>query len=216
MKKLLFFMLSIAMITIAGCSSSKITASNWNEDQQIAPLHFNKILVVALFDQNNFKMRQQMEQEMVDKLKGEGYDAVASYSVFPDAGFEGITRQKAFRLITDKSIDGVLTIGLVDKTKEKRFVTDPAYRPYGYLPYQMPYYSGRYFYRPYYVPGYYRAGHYQTETNYSFETNLYDVGKGTEIYSIQTESFDPSTINRMAYDYSVSVIRNLKKNKVLG
>lgn len=200
---------------MTGCSSSKITSSNWKDGQEVTPVRFNKILVVGLFDENNFAMRKQMEEELVDKLKGEGYNAVASYTIAPDRSFKGITQEKALRTIKDKSIDGVMTIGLVDKTIEKRYVNDPAYRSYGYYPYRMPYYTGRFFYRPYYAPGF-RSGYYETNTNYSFETNLYNVKDRSEVYSIQTESFDPSTIGRMAYDYSVSVIKNLKKNKVLG
>lgn len=215
MKKLIFMAIPVIFFAMASCSTSKITASKWNENKEAASIHFNKILVVGLFGEDNFKMRKEMEKELVDKLTGEGYNAIASYTIAPDRSFKGTTQEEALQMIEDKSIDGVLTIGLVDKTKEKRFVNDPAYRSYGYFPYRRPYYPGRYFYRPYYTSGF-KPGHYETNTSYSFETNLYDVKSRSEVYSIQTESFDPSTVGRMAYDYSVSVIKSLTKNNVLS
>ena len=215
MKKILYFVIPLFALVFAGCSSSKITGSSWNDSEQ-SPAHFNKILVVGLFDETNPNMRKQMEQQLAQVLKDEGYNAVTSYNLYGSRSFAHMSEEKILREVRDRNIDGVITIGLVDKTKEKKFVNDPRYNsPYGYYPYGRGYRSWGYIYRPYYVPGF-RTGHYEIETNYAFETNLYSVNNKSLIYSIQTKSYDPSTLGKMAYDYSVSVIKNLKKNNVLG
>src|SRR4051794_16249861 len=112
MKKLLLFALPLLLI-FAGCSTSKITTS-WNEHQQ-TPAHFSKILVVGLFDDNNRVLRQQMEQQLADELRTEGYNAVTSVSLYGPKSFQKLTAEQALREVRSKDIDGVITIGLVDK-----------------------------------------------------------------------------------------------------
>ena len=69
-------------------------------------------------------------------------------------------------------------------------------------------------YRPYYVPGF--RGHYETNVNYMFETNLYDVRGKQLVYSVQTKSEDPSNVYVLADDYSRSIIKDIKKKNILG
>jgi hypothetical protein len=76
MKKIISFAIPLLMLTLAGCSCAKIT-SRWNEPQQ-RPAHFNKVLVVGLFDDNNRVLRQQMEDQLVQELKQDGINAVSA------------------------------------------------------------------------------------------------------------------------------------------
>src|SRR6476620_1740831 len=55
MKKLLLFALPLALV-FGSCSTSKVTTS-WNQSKQ-TPAHFQKILVVGLFDNKNRDLRQ--------------------------------------------------------------------------------------------------------------------------------------------------------------
>ncbi|HXL57054.1 MAG TPA: hypothetical protein VN958_12395 [Chitinophagaceae bacterium] len=210
MKKSILFVIPLLMIIFAGCSSSKITSS-WNEHQQ-TPAHLNKILVVGLFDDNNRVLRGQMEDQLVQELKEQGINAVSSLNLYGPKSFQKITDEQALREAKSKDFDGVITIGLVDKNKERTFVPNPGYyHPYGgwfYRPWG-------YVYRPYYVPGF-RGGHYETNVNYVFETNMYDVRGKQLIYSVQTQSNDPSNIYVLADDYSRSVVKDIKKKNVLG
>ena len=214
MKKLIIIIVPLVMLVMAGCSSSKITSS-WNDKNQIDnPAKFNKILVVGLFDEKNRVLRRQMEEQLAQQLRTEGYDAVTSVSIYGPKSFENVSEEKALKMVNNNNIDGVITIGLVDKTKDRTYVpntdywTPGYYRPYAFRPWG-------YYYRPYYMPGF-RGGHYETNINYVFETNLYNVNSKKLIYSVQTESNDPSTMGTLTYDYSRSVVKDLKKNNVLG
>lgn len=213
MKKLLLLMFPLTMLVLTGCSSSKITSS-WNDKNQMEnPAQFKKILVVGLFDEKNRTLRRQMEDQLAQQLRTEGYDAVTSVSIYGPKFFENLSEEKALRMVNDNRIDGVITIGLIDKTKDRSYVPNNNYAPGYYRPYA--YRPWGYMYRPYYMPGF-RGGHYETNINYTFETNLYNVSNKKLIYSVQTESNDPSTMGTLTYDYSRSVMKDLKKNNVLG
>lgn len=207
MKKILLFTIPLLAL-LAGCSTSKI-ATSWNQNRQ-APAHFNKILVVGLFDDNNRALRQQMEDQLAQELRQEGYNVVTSISLYGPKSFEKITEEQALKEAKSQGIDGVITIGLVDKSKERRYVRDYAYNPYGGWGY--PWHG--WVYRPYYVPGY--RGYYQTYVNYMFETNLYDVNNKQLVYSVQTKSLDPSNVYVLADDYSKSVVKDIRKKNILG
>jgi hypothetical protein len=209
MKKLLLFALPLVLM-FNGCSTSKVTTS-WTKSEQ-TPAHLHKILVVGLFDDNNRVLRQQMEDQLAQELKEEGYNAVTSYSVYGPKSFQNLTGEQALREIRSKDVDGVITIGLVDTTKERSYVQNNGYRPWGGWRYN-PWYGG-WVYRPYYMPGF--RGHYETSINYVFETNLYDVRNKQLIYSSQTRSNNPSNFYVLADDYSKSVAKDLHKKNILG
>jgi len=118
MKKLLYAAIALLMIIFGGCSSSKITSS-WNDKNSIEnPVKFNKIIVVGLFDDNNRALRRQMEEQLAQQLRNEGFNAVTSVSVYGPKSFENVSEEKALKIVKDKNIDGVITIGLIDKTKD--------------------------------------------------------------------------------------------------
>jgi arsenate reductase-like glutaredoxin family protein len=208
MKKLLLFALPLALV-FGSCSTSKVTTS-WNQSKQ-TPAHFQKILVVGLFDNKNRDLRQQMEDQLAQELRQEGYDAVTSVSVYGPKSFQNISEEQALKEVRSRDIDGVITIGLVNTDKQKNYVRNYTYRPYSGWHYN-PWYG--WVYRPYYMPGFY--GHYETNINYVFETNLYDVHNEQLIYSVQTRSNNPSNVYVLADDYSKSVAKDLYKKNILG
>lgn len=213
MKKLMYLMIPLFILVLASCSSSKITSS-WNDTDSVeSTAKMKKIIVVGLFDDKNRNLRRDMEEQLVKQLKTQGYDAITSYSVYGPKSFQNVSGDKAVRMAKQNNVDGVITIGLMDKTKERSYVpnnnwNNGFYGPYAFRPWG-------YYYRPYYMPGF-RSGYYQTNINYTFETNLYDVNSQKLLYSVQTQSNDPSTMSVLTYDYARSVIKDLRKSNVLG
>ena len=59
-------------------------------------------------------------------------------------------------------------------------------------------------------------GQYETNVNYMFETNLYDIRGKQLVYSVQTKSEDPSNVYVLADDYSRSIINDIKKKNIFG
>jgi hypothetical protein len=125
----------------------------------------------------------------------------------------GATSKEVLKKINGSNIDAVITINLVDKNKQRQFVTGPRYGTGGGYRYNP--FLGAWVYKPYYMP-YYRGGHFETNVNYYFETNLYNVSDKKLIYSVETQSYDPSSISGLATDYSKSVVKDIKKKNVLS
>lgn len=209
MKTVKYLTIAFAALVLASCSSSRITSS-WKADQENGTVqttqHFNKIVVVGLFENESRALRTQMEEQLVKDLKEEGFNAVSSFSLYGPKSFENMKEEDVLKELKKNGVEGVITIGLVDKNKSRHFVYGSRYGGSFYNPYRP---WGGYYYNPY-------RGHYETSTNFVFETNLYDVAEKKLIYSVQSQSFSPSSINSMADGYSRSIIKDLRKNNVLG
>ena len=57
---------------------------------------------------------------------------LTSSSLYGPKSFQKSLLKQALREVRSKDIDGVITIGLVDKNKEKTYMPDYGYRPYGW------------------------------------------------------------------------------------
>lgn len=191
-----------------GCSSSKIT-STWKADD-IKQQQFNKILVLGLIRENDRNVQEYMENHMVGDLRALGYDAVSSLKIYGPKAFDKMEEDEAVKKIEDSGIDAVLTIVLLDKTREQKYI--PAniyYSPFGTE--SRRFWQYRYsLYNRIYQPGY-----YLTDTKYFWESNLYEMSTQKLIYSVQTQSFEPENIEAMGHEYGKLIVTNMLKNGVL-
>lgn len=203
-------MLSGLVLFLASCSSTKVTSS-WKEPQ--ASINADqKILVMALVSDREGSLRNNMEREMVTTLRQKGYNAVSAYNELGPHALKGLNEQKAMNKIRRTDADQVLTIVMLDKSKEKNYV--PGRTMYS-RPFPM--YYGRFW--PYYNWMYgrvYEPGYYTTNTKYFLESNLYNLKNKQLIYSVQTETFDPSSAARMAVVYSQQVIKDMTKQQLIS
>jgi len=206
MKRILW--IPLLMLLLAGCASSKIT-STWKASDA-SGRKYNKILVVGLIKENDRSLREHMEDHLVGDLKGLGYNAISAYSEYGPKEFDGMDEQTAIARLKSNGVDAVITIVLLDKEKERRYVPGRMmYSPYGY-------YYGRFW-------GYYGAlqrriyepGYYVTDTRYFWESNLYDLGDQHLVYSVQTQSFDPSSSEALGHEYGQLIVKSMVKNGVL-
>lgn len=195
-------------VLLAACSSSRITSS-WTT-ANATPAKYNKILVLGLIPDQDRSIRGFMEQHFVDDLKGLGYNAVSAMAEFGPKAFENMCEKDAVDKIRNSGADAVITIVLLDKTKEKYYV--PAQRQN--LPRAVYYrrFGGYYttMYDRIYTPGY-----YVTDTKYFWESNLYGMGTKDLVYSVQTESFDPASSESLAHEYGKLIVENMVKKNVL-
>ena len=205
MKRILWLALPL-MLLLASCSTSRITDSYTN-NRATAPA--KRILVLGLFSEKNNRAKRAMEDELVKDLNKFGYNAVTATDKFGPTAFRGMTEQQAIRKLQDEGIQNVVTITLVNKDKQKRYV--PA--TYGYTPGFWGYYS---YYSPWSYGPSYRPGYTEVNTNYAFETNLYDVSNNSLIYSAESKTVDAGTMATLANDYARSIVRDMKKRNVLG
>ncbi|HRI23791.1 MAG TPA: hypothetical protein PLZ45_03900 [Ferruginibacter sp.] len=202
-------MVGVLLLILAGCSSSRITSS-WSQ-ADTAPKKYNKILVLGLIRDQDRSICEYMEKHFAEDLKGLGYNAVSAQAQFGPKAFENMCEKDAVDKIRSNGADAVITIVLLDKSKEQY-----------YVPAQRQVYPRSVYYRRF--GGYYTTvweriytpGYYVTDTRYFWESNLYDMNTRDLVYSVQTESFDPNSSESLGHEYGKLIVENMVKKNVLA
>jgi hypothetical protein len=207
MRKVNFFIITASLL-FGSCSTSYITTS-WKADDAAAK-QYKKILVLGLIGDPDRSIRDRMEEHLAGDLKDLGYNAVTSVSVYGPKAFENTSEGEAIKLLNNQGFDAVVTIVLLDKSKEKY-----------YLP-------GKINYSPYAVQhnrfwGYYSAmngrinspGYYSIDTRYFWESNLFELSGSQLTYSVQSQSFDPESAQKLGHEYGLMIVKDMVKQNVL-
>jgi hypothetical protein len=118
--------------------------------------------------------------------------------------------EAAIDKLKSSGVDAVITIVLLDKKKESKYVPgNMYYSPYGY------YYNRFWGYRGVLYRRIYEPGYYVTDTRYFWESNLYDMSTQQLLYSAQTQSFDPSSSASLGHEYGKMIVQDMVKKNVL-
>ena len=198
----------VVLLFLSSCGPTRIT-STWKPDD-VTSKKFDKILVLGLMQEKDRDLREKMEQHLLNSLQSYGYNVICACEEYGPKSFENMTEKQAIGGLTNKGIDAVLTIVLLNKTKERYYVPARVY----YSPYAM--YHDQFW--NYYETIHGRiqsTGYYRDDTKYFWETNLYDLTTGKLLYSIQTSSFNPESTESLSQEYGQLIARNVVKNKVL-
>ncbi len=148
-------------------------------------------------------LRQRMESHVAGDLTDAGVTAVTSFQGFDAFAFLETEEKVPTQQFTDKGIDAVLTISLINKTTEGVFLPASLYH---LLTNQ---YANEYYWLL--APEMQRV-----ETRYAWESNLYDVTEGTRVFALQSVSFDPASRERMAHEYGKVLTRELFRRKIIS
>lgn len=206
MKILTVVALSGLALFLSACSSTKVTSS-WKEPEtSLSP--DQKIMVLGLVQDRQGALQARMEAEMVAALKQKGYNAVSAYETYGPKTFKDLKEEKAMNMIRKKDVDQVLTIVMLDKSKEKNYVP-------GRTMFYRPYYGGWWSYYGWMNNRIYEPGYYTTNTKYFLESNLYSMKNKQLLYSVRTETFDPSSAARMAVVYTQQVVKDMTKQQLI-
>lgn len=211
MKKILIYGTAALALLFAACSSSTRITSSWKSpDAPSSAAAFKNVMVGAILSDKDRSLQQLMETQLVNDLNAKGISAASAYQTYGPGGFKNETQAR--RQLRNSGADAILTIVLLDKTKEKNYVPgNVTYEPWGWGPYYGRFWGYyRYNYGRVYTPGY-----YTTNTSYFWESNLYDLNNNKLVYSVQTESFDPSSAESLSKDYARKIVENMTKEGVL-
>ncbi len=201
--------LIILIIICNGCSSSKIT-SYW-KDTTVVSKEYKKIMVLGLIRESDRSLQQNMENHLVGDLQIIGYNAISALQYYGPKSFEKIEEQAAIEKIKNTGVDAVITIVLLDKKKERKYIPGNIY----YSPYSY-YYNHFWGYRSTLYNRIHETGYYVTDTKYFWESNLYDIETQKLIYSVQTQSFEPSSSEIMGHEYGQMIVKNMINNTILN
>lgn len=205
MKKLF----SIPIIALLfSCQPSKITQSL--SAKGTAPKKYQKILVLGVLTDNDYELQVKMENHLADDLRSLGYPAIAANKLFPNGTFIKGDTAKAVSALEGKGFDAILTIVLLDKKKERYYVTGKITDNADYNMYNR---FNIYYYAI--SDRIYSPGYYGEETNYIWENNFYDLNNRQMIYTARTRSFDIASKNTLAHTYGFLLVDNLIKKNIL-
>lgn len=202
------YILYTLVALLAACSSSKVTNVWKAPDAQ--PGAYSKVMVLSLVKDSDHALRERMESHFVGDLTALGYNAVSSYQLYGPKALQGLKEEQAIEKLKSSGADAIITIVLLDKARERYYVPGRVY----YSPYAF--HSNRFW--GYYSTIYgriYEPGYYQVNTKYFFESNLYDLKTDKLVYSIQTQSFDPSSVETLGHQYGKLIVEAMVKDNVL-
>jgi len=210
MKKSGLFLMAICLLSLAACTSTKLTSSWKTPDAKLQKEQ--KIMVVALVPKQERKLRQLMEENLVTELRKEGYNAVSAFATYgPDDALAKGDEKAALRKFKSSDVAQVMTVAMVDKSRQR------SYRPGYYDPY--PYYGGwgwGPYYRGWYGGMYGGPGYYQVNVKYKWETNLYDLNEKKLLYNAESDSVDPPTAYRQAYLFAHQIVKDMQKQQLIA
>jgi hypothetical protein len=189
-----------ATAVITACATAKPTAE-WR-DRAYAGDAFDNILIVGISDQ--VTARRAYENNFVDRLGEEKIKATAAFAVMPDNARP--TEENIRAVIKDIRFDAVLITHLVGV---KENIAPPiTYRPAGYDDSFYGYYGhvGTYVYQP---------GYYRRHTYVKLETNLYDANSEALVWSMQSETIDPNSRQKLIDANIKVVVKRLKAQGLL-
>ena len=198
MKNLILVTCIFGMLAISSCSSTKIT-STWQEpNKEISLNKLNKVLVVALFQ--NETSRRKAEDQMVSYFYGKG---VASYN-YLDKDISTKNENAIREKIKNDGFDGAVTMRLLDVDKEDVYSR-------GNISMYPSYYrnfSGYYFRNWGYFSD---PGYYSTTKTYTVETNVFSIKEDKIIWSGITKTTDPSGVTKMTDEIGKAVFNEMVK-----
>jgi hypothetical protein len=206
MKKI--FYAALLLLSAAACNTSKITTS-WKAEN-LAAKKYGKVMVIGLIRETDRNIREKMENHLVGDLSNHGYNAVSALSEYGPRAFDNMNEEEVLAKLKRSGVDAVLTIVLLDKDKERKYVPGHFYySPYGYYHNRFWGYYGVLNHRIY------EPGYYVTSTKYFWESNFYEMGEQKLLYSAQTESFDPLSAESMGHEYGEMIVKDMLKKNIL-
>ena len=218
MKKLSLFVTALVLSAILySCGGMTYVTDTWRA-KGFTGKKFTKLGVMAV-TKNNIVARRTVEDAMTRDLKASGVNAVTTYDAFAyntfdkDGDGKVDDKENAEKLVQEKmkelGVDGIMIMKVKDISKEQKYVPgSPTYMPsYYYAPYYSYYFQS---YDMLYSPGY-----YVTDTQYYIETSIFDVGKAELLYSMLSETVNPSSITDFSKSFTKATVDDLMTNRVL-
>jgi hypothetical protein len=114
--------------------------------------------------------------------------------------------------IRKTGVDGIITIALIDKETENRYVPGD----YGYAPVTRFRYYGRFsgYYTMWY-PTMYSPGYYEQNKIYFIEVNFYDANSEELVWSAQSETYNPSSLGQFSKEFAAVIVSKMQQDGVL-
>lgn len=207
---------SLALMTVivgllSGCSPSTKILGSWKSPDAETGGYSN--LFVAALIGDNYVTKKTIEDDIDALLVQKGVQAISNLEqVKPGLVFTEQNKDQVVQEIKKSGRDGIMTIAIIDQTNETRYVP-------GTTSYSPMYYGGGYGrfggYYGMYGPTTYSPGYYATDKNFYVEINLYDTETQTLVWSAQSETTNPASIDKAAQEFAYVVVDKMIKDGII-
>ncbi|MBK8575963.1 MAG: hypothetical protein IPN90_09905 [Elusimicrobia bacterium] len=186
-----------ALVVLSACSLNNTRMIQvWaNPEMKVQPIHFNKILVVAVAPNNT--ERRSAEDAMVNRI---GPKATPSYNLLSDDEINKSSTTKA--ALRGSDFDGIIVLRWLGVRQEKEIMASPTYSP------MWDHYS--------YSWSYMQESTVVQWKILQLETRIYSVKDEKLIWSGTTETAEPQTIQKVINDVADVVRKQLRKQGLLA
>lgn len=206
-----YILFTLALI-LASCGSSTSISESWTNEAKLNSKSYNSVFIVALT--GNMAAKTLIEDELAFYAEKNCTKAIKSHELFP-ATFtkKNVPEKEALlKIIQQSGADAIFAVSLLDKETETRYVPGTTNYAYGYNPLSYSYYGNFYGYYNTMHPIVYDPGHYTTDKIYYLESNLYDAETGELLWSAQSKTYNPSSLESFTQDYTEALIKRLEKD----
>jgi hypothetical protein len=199
----------LACILLSSCANTKFTRQWVDEDFNQQP--YDDILVLAVADKMG--NRQDAENYIVKKLGENGIDAMPSYDILPKT--EDIDREAVGKAIDGLQLDAVIVMYATGITEEEYYIPARRFGIYSGYGYGHAQYSSFYDYYPHAYSYVYLPGYDNTHYVVALETSLFDLNTGKMVWSGQSNTFAPDSVDDVIYNITALTIRELQQKKII-
>jgi hypothetical protein len=212
MKKPIYLMLLLALI-VSACTPPQQMLNSWVNREALPAGPFSTIFVLAITQ--NKAAQYAVENQLGKLFNSRGKKAVKSIDIF-SVGFtenEQRTKEQMADAIKKAGCDAVFIVTLLDVKTEETYQPGTTYIPPTYEGYGSFY--GYYGYYNHQFPVVYEQGYYTTDKTYFLETNFYDLSTDKLLWSIQSDAYNPSSLESWFNGYSKLLLKQLKKEGLI-
>jgi len=209
MKSKLLYTLPFAIL-LSACAGQKITTS-WINPEAKTKGPYESIFVMVMAQSNAASF--DIEDRMAETFASRGRKSVVSSSVFPAqlSAPESLSKDEMAEVIKRTGCDAVFIIAVLDVLSVETYNPGTAYYP---MSYGM--YGSYYGYYNHYYPQVYSPGYYSTDKTFYIETNFYDVASDQLLWSIQSEAYNPSSLESWFKEYAYNLTKELKNEGLIA
>lgn len=212
MRTIISFILFFTFTFIYSCGTGQKVTNSWVNKEAFQGQKYNKIFIVALT--GNQTARRVVENDLANEASKKGIEIIKSSDIFTQ-NYSGVKPSKDEMLVKVRELkcDAIFAVSLLDVKSESRYVPgDVIYAPYP----SHRYYGGFGAYYSYWAPTVYSPGYYTNDKTYFIEANLFDSNREEILWSVQSESYNPSNLNEFSKGYTNLIFSQLYSDGLLA
>lgn len=207
----LIFILML-LVGFSSCDLSSQLSGVWVNKEKLPAEKYKKIYIIA--QTSSLEARQSIENALADMAAKKGYATVKSLDVMPPTLSDTAlpTRDAIVTSVKASGCDAAFVVTLLKKEESVRYVPGvTVYSP-------MPYYSwnGHFVrYYDYWRPTVAGPGYYTKDRAYFIQSNLYDVATEELMLSVQSDLFNPPSLQSFTKSFVNDLVRKMQREGLL-